>query len=103
MSTCEDTAEISSNDNFANVLQSNVNVSHVNVMKPNNVSQLSYADSTLSNIQSRKRKQFDSENIAKRCNIDRKKVLKTIKHTTQRGISTCIHPFLSQSYPKKIL
>ena len=37
MSTCEDAADISSNGIFANDLQSNVNVSHVNVMKPNNL------------------------------------------------------------------
>ena len=35
MSTCEDAAYISSDNNFANVLQSNVNVSCVNIMKPN--------------------------------------------------------------------
>ena len=40
MSTCKDAADISSEDNFANVLQSNVNVSHANLMKPNNLSQV---------------------------------------------------------------
>ena len=51
MSTCEDDADILSDDNFSNVLQSNVNVSHINIMKTNNVSRLSYADSTLVNTQ----------------------------------------------------
>ena len=56
--------------------------------------------STLGNIQSRKRKQFDSETLSKRWNIDRKKALKTFKRTTQRGIRTCLHPYLSRRYPK---
>ena len=50
MSICEDAADISFDDNFANALQSNVNVSHVNIMKPNHVYQVSYNDSTLINI-----------------------------------------------------
>ena len=50
MSTYEEAADILSNDNSANVLQSNVNVSHINVIKPNNVSQVSYTYSTLGNI-----------------------------------------------------
>ena len=100
MSTCEDAADISSDDNFANVLQPNVNVSHVNIMKPNNVSQVSYADSTLGHIQSRERKKVDSETLAKLWNIYRKKALKTAKRKTQRGIGTCLQPSLSQRYPK---
>ena len=99
MSTCEDAVDISSNDNFANVLQSTVNVSHFNVMKPNNVSQVSYTYSTLVNIQSRNRNQVDSENLAKRWNIDRKKALKNFNRTTHRGIRTCIHTSLSRCYP----
>ena len=68
-------------------------------MKPNNVFQVLYDDSTLGNIQSRKRKQVDSETLAKHWNIDRKKALKTVKRTTQRGIRTCLHPSLSRRYP----
>ena len=100
MSTCEDAADILSDENFTNVLQSNVNAYHVNIMKPNNVSQVSYADFTLGNIQSWKRKQVDAENLAKLWNIDHKKALKTVKRTTQRGITSCIHPSLSWRYPK---
>ena len=59
-----------------------------------------YTDPTLSNIQSRKRKQVDAETLAERCNIDRKKALKTVKRTTQRGIRSCLHPSLYRSYPK---
>ena len=94
MSNYEDAADISSDNNFSNVLQSNVNVSHVNVIQPNNLFQVSYADSPLGNIQSRKRKQVDYENLAKRWNIDRKKALKTVKPTTHRGIRTCLQVVL---------
>ena len=69
-------------------------------MKPNNVYRLSYTDSTLRNIQSRKRKKVDAETLAKRCNTDCKKALKTGKRTTQRGIRSCLHPSLSWRYPK---
>ena len=65
MSTCKDASDILSDDNFANVLQSNVKISHVNIMKPNNVYQVSYADSTLVDIQSRKRKQIYAEILEK--------------------------------------
>ena len=99
MSTCEDAAEIFSEDKFADVLQSNVNISHVNIMKPNSMYQVSSADSTLGNIQSRKRKQVDAETLARRWNIDHKKALSTVKRTTQRGISSCLYPSLSRSYP----
>ena len=60
ISTCVDTVYILSNNNFAAVLQANVNVSHINVSnvnepRPHNVSQVSHANS-LGNIQSMKKK-----------------------------------------------
>ena len=75
MSTCEDAADTLSNENFVNVLQSNVNVSNENVIKHKNMSQVSYTDYTLGGIQSRNRKQVEYETLAKGWNIDRKKVL----------------------------
>ena len=92
MSTCEGAADISSDKTFENILQSNVNVSHVNVMKPKSVYQVAYPDSTLGNIHSRNRKQVDPETLGKCWNIDRKKALRTVKRTTHRFIRTCIHP-----------
>ena len=65
MSTCENAADISSDDKSANFIQSNVSVSHVKIMKPNNVSPVSYNDSALGNIQSIKRNQVDAETLAK--------------------------------------
>ena len=99
VSTCEDAAYILSDGNFVNFLQSNVNFSRVNIMKPNNVSHVSYDDSTLGNIQSRNRKQFDAETLAKRWNIYHKKALKTVKCTNHRGIRSCLRPSLSRNYP----
>ena len=37
--------------------------------------------------------------LPKRWNIDRKKALKTVKYTNQRGIRRCLHPSLSRRYP----
>ena len=99
MSTCEDAADISSEENLKNIVQSNVKFSHVNILKPNNVSQVSYADSTLSNIHSRNRKKVDAQTLSKRWNIDHKKALKTVKHTTQRCIRSCLYPALYRRYP----
>ena len=100
MSTCEDAADISYNKNLTNFIQSNFNVSNVNVIKPNNVSQVAYSDSTLGHIQSRKRNQVDSKTFSKRWNIDRKKALKTVKITTQRGIRSCLRPSMYRRYQK---
>ena len=65
MSTCTDAADITSQSNFANVLQCNVNVSNVNVT---NVSKIS-ADpkpSSLGNLYSTRKKQVNSTTLAKR-------------------------------------
>ena len=94
MSTCEDAVDISSNDNFANILQSNVNL-----IQSNKVYQVLYADYTLVNIQSGNRNQVDPETLFKHWNIDHKKALKTVKNTTQRDIRRCLHPSLYRSYP----
>ena len=98
MSTCTDTEDITSQPNFANVLQSNVNVSNVNVT---NVSKIS-ADpepSSLGNIYSTRKNQVDSTTLAKRWNIDHKKAMKTVKLTTQRSVRSTLHPSLSRRYP----
>ena len=57
VSTCLDAADVLSDENFGNILQSNVNVSHVKVL---NTHKLSRLDSTpiLGNVQSIKVKQL---------------------------------------------
>ena len=98
VSTCLDAADVLSNENFGNVLQSNVNVSHVKVLNTHNLSCLDSAPS-LGNIQSTKGKQVNSQTLAKRWNIDQRKALNTVKQTTQRGVRTCLHPSLARCFP----
>ena len=81
VSTCLDAADVLSNENFGNVLQSNVNVSHVKGLNTHNLSRLDSAPS-LDNIQSTKGKQVNSETLEKRWNIDQRKALNTVKQTT---------------------
>ena len=53
VSSCLDTADVLLNENFGNVLQSNVNVSHVKVLNTHNLSRLDSTPS-LGNVQSTK-------------------------------------------------
>ena len=98
VSTCLDAADVLLDDNFGNVLQSNVYVSHVKVLITHNFSRLDSAPS-LGNIGSTKGKQVDSETLAKRWNIDQRNSLNTVKQTTQRGVRTCLHPSLAPRLP----
>ena len=98
VSTCLDAADVLSNENFVNILQSNVNVSQVKVLITHNLSRLDSTPS-LGNIQSTKGKQVNSENLAKRWNIDQRKALNTVKKTTQRGVRTYLHPSLACRFP----
>ena len=97
-STCIDAADVLSDENFGNVLQSNVNVSHVKVLNTHNLSRLDSTPS-LGNVQSTKSKQVNSETLYKRWSIDQRKVLNTVKQTTQRGVRTCLHPSLASRFP----
>ena len=96
--TCADAADVLSHDNFANVLQSNVNVSHVQSQKCRTFSQLDTKPG-LGNVASKKGVKVDSETLSKRWCIDRKKALNTVRRTTQRGVRTYLHPSLSRRYP----
>ena len=93
VSTCIYAADVLLDKKFGNVLQSNVNVSHVKVLNTHNLSRLDSAPS-LGNVQSTKGKQVNSETLSKRWNIDQRKALNTVKQTTQRGVRTfCIRPW----------
>ena len=98
VSTCLDAADVLSDDNFGNVLQSNVNVSHVKVLNTHIFSHL-YSAPRLGNVQSTKCKQVNYETLSKRCNIDQRKALNTVNITTQRGIRTCLHLSLARRFP----
>ena len=65
VSTCIDAAYVLSDENFGNVLQENINVSHIKLLITHNLSRLDSAPS-LSNIQSTKGKQVNYETLAKR-------------------------------------
>ena len=98
VSTCLDADDVLSDEHFGNVLQSNINVSHVKVLNTHNLSRLNSAPS-LGNIQSTKGKEVNSETLAKRWNIDQRKALNTFKQKTQRGVRTCLHPSLARCFP----
>ena len=98
VTTCLDAADVVSDKNFGNVLQANVNVSHIKVLITYNLSCLDSAPS-LGNIQSTIGKQVNSETLAKRWNIDQRKAMNTFKQTTQRGVKTCLHPSLARRFP----
>ena len=97
-STCDDAADLLSHANFANVLQANVNVSHIQSQKCRTFSQLETIPD-LGNVVSKKGVKVDSETLLKRWCIDRKKTLNTVRRTTQRDVRTCLHPSLSRRYP----
>ena len=97
-STCADAADLLSHANFANILQANVNISHVQSQKYRTFSQLETTPG-LGNVVSKKGVKVDSETLSKRWCIDRKKALNTVCRTTQRGVRTCLHPSLSRHYP----
>ena len=65
VSTCLDSDDVLSDENFVNVLQSSFNVSHVKVLITHNLSRLDSAPS-LGNIQFTKGKQVNYETLAKR-------------------------------------
>ena len=69
VSTCLDAADVLSDENFGNVIQSKLNVLHIKVLNTHNLSRLDSAP-ILGNIQSTKGKQVNSETLAKRWNID---------------------------------
>ena len=62
VSTCIDAADVLLDENFGNVLQSNINVSHVKVLITHNFSRLESGPS-LGNTQSTKGKQVNSETL----------------------------------------
>ena len=98
VSTCTDAADVLSDDNFGNFLQSNVNVFHVKVLNTHNLSRIDSAPS-LGNVQSTKGKQVNYETLSKRWNMDQRKGLNIVNQTTQRGVRTCLHPSLARRFP----
>ena len=83
ISTCADAVDVLSSDNFTTALERNVNVSHVKVKKTHTVSCVE-SQPNLGIVYSTRGKEVDSETLAKRWNIDRRKALNTVKQTTHQ-------------------
>ena len=86
-----DAADITADENFGHVLESNVNISSANVVKD--------STSRYGNIESKKGKQVDYATLAKRWGISPDKAKQTVLKTTQRGVRSVLHPSLSRRYP----
>ena len=100
-----DAADLNADDNFAAVLQSNVNITVAQLsFKPNNpaaVSEISNSTNRYGTIQFNKRKQVDGDTLARLWEIYSDKVRSTVKNTTQQGGRRVLHPNLSRRYPTK--
>ena len=90
VSICTDAADVLSDDNVGNVLQSNVDVSHVKVLNNHKFSHLDSAPS-LGNVQSTKVKQVNYETLSRRWNIDQKKALRGLLYSIQSLFLVNIH------------
>ena len=86
--TTIDAADLTADDKFAAVLQSNVNVAVVQLSSnPNNpaaVSDISNSTNRYGTIQSNKRKQVDGNNFARQWEIYSDKARATVKNTTHQ-------------------
>jgi hypothetical protein len=81
-----DTADITHNCNFHQVLQSHVTISSM--------------DSCLTgNVRLRKTAPSDSMTLANRWMISLAKAKQTVQRTTQRGVRTCVNPTLARIFP----
>jgi len=109
--SCADAADVMVDKNFGDVLKSHVNVSsfecertisEANTAPSFDSDEPDFLDDLLSNngdMVSTRRKMVDSATLAERWNIDPAKAKNTIKHTTQRGVRTCLHPALTRRFP----
>ena len=88
-STCTDAADFTSDENYANMILSNVTL---------NVSEISFSDNRYGNIKYKKKKQVDSEKLSERWNIDPGKAKKNVTQTVQHGFRRCLHPTLGRQY-----
>ena len=86
--TTIDAADLTADDKFAAVLQSNVNVAVVQLSSnPNNpaaVSDISNSTNRYGTIQSNKRKQVDGDNLARQWEIYSDKARANVKNTTHQ-------------------
>jgi len=88
-----DLADVTDDDNFADVLTSNVQISSL-ATSPNSI------DASLNgHIRSRRIMPIDPLTLAARWQISPDRAKRTIVTTTQRGVRTCLNPTLSRRFP----
>ena len=103
-STYSDAADVLDEGNFGNVLQRNVNISHVcseRLLGTHKVYEIVNNERPLrqGNIDSKRKKQVYGATLAKRWRNDPRKAANTVGVTTQRGVRTCLCPTSSARYP----
>ena len=75
-------ADVTDDDNFAHMLESNVQVSSISKVER----------TAGGKLQSHQQKPIEPETLARRWNITPDKARQTVKRTTQRGVVTVLHP-----------
>ena len=89
-STCNDAADFTDDDNFANILESNVKT---------NIYDISNSDTSYVFIQSKRSNQVDYETLDKRWNIYLGRSNMTVTITTQPRVRICLYPTLGYRNP----
>ena len=88
-SLASDLADVTDDDNFAQALTSNVQISSVDTS----------LNSLNGHIRSRRISPIDPQTLASRWQISPDRANRTIVTTTQRGVRTCLNPTLSRRFP----
>ena len=100
LSTTVEAADLTADDNFTSVLQANehVTVSQLSQLPTNNATMYEISNPTnrYGTIHYNKRKQIDSNALARRWSIFSDKSRATAKKTTQQGVRSVLHPNLSR-------
>ena len=103
MSTTVDAADLNADDNFAAMLQPNVNVTVTQLSSNQNFTDAVYEISNSTNkygtIHPNKKKKVDGNTLARRWEISSDKARSTAKNMTQRGVRSVLHPTISRRYP----
>ena len=97
-STTVEAVDVMSNDNFAEALEANVNISYVKTAQPR-IASLAERNPAFGHIQPTKGRMMGAEAPAKFWNIDHRKALNTVKMTTQRGVRHCLYPAMTRRFP----
>lgn len=89
-----DAVDVTDDDNFATILDANVNVSIAQVESM----RLPEAERNIGRVSSSQKASIDYMDLAERWCISPEKAKQTVQRTTQRGIRTTLHPSLSRRF-----